>query len=173
MRALKIDFAPKRQLPAWAWYTASAILFAIAAQQGWAAWQLREKTLAIEAQIAQLQAKAAQAERERREAEARANIPPPYAKEAAELARVAAFPIEKVFARIEAVQIGSVKMTSLDISPVDGTVRIEIEFGDETALLHYVEALNDGEARPRWLLAEARMNTPGSPNVATLTSHWP
>jgi hypothetical protein len=156
MRALNVNFAPKRPWPAWAWVGASALLMAVAARQGSAAWHLRQQTQAIDAKVARLQAAQARAARAHADAEALARQPAPYAQDAAAEADTAAYPTEGVLAALESVQIGGIKVSAIEISPAEHTTRLQIEFTDQTALLHYLEALNDGSTLGRWSLIKVR-----------------
>lgn len=156
MRRLNINFAPKRQLPTWVWHSAAALLFAVALQQTGFAWKLKEQTASIDAQVASLRNKRKMTEQQRREAEAKAQQIAPYARDAAELVRVASYPIEAVLGSLEALQISGIKLTALDISPRERAARAEVEFNDTSALLHYMEALNDGTALGRWSLMQVQ-----------------
>jgi hypothetical protein len=171
MRPLKVNFVPPRRVPAWVLYAVAAVLFAVAGYQGWQAWRLSRELRATEAEVAALQAKIDQARQAQREALQRLQQEPPYAKDAAAIAKVAEFPLEKVFASIESARVQGVKVTSLDVAPVEGTARAEVEFADYEALAHYLEALNAGEPAPRWTLMRTQ-SAGGVPNSATISSRW-
>jgi hypothetical protein len=176
MRRLDIDFAPKRLLPAWAWHVASAALWALAFQQGWSAWTLHSASQALQSRVASLQAKQDAAVRQEREAEDKANMTPPYAKDAAEIARVAAYPTEAALATLESTQIAGIKLIALDISPKDQIVQVDVEYSDQTALVHYLEALNDNKAAGTWDLRQAQPTKEGGTskgNARLVTTRYP
>ncbi|HET9645624.1 MAG TPA: hypothetical protein VFP68_20215 [Burkholderiaceae bacterium] len=168
MKALKVNFAPRRRLPVWCWYLPGALVFGIAAQQGWQAWRLREQTELLRAESVRLSAQIDQA----RVAAQRPVSPPLYAKDAAEIARVASFPLNAVLTAVESARVQTVKMTSLEISAGEYAVRAGLEFGDYNALAEYLEAINAGEARARWHLVQAQLGSSGAPNTATIASRW-
>jgi hypothetical protein len=172
MKALKVEFAPPRRVPSWVLYLASALLLAVAAQQGREAWRLHQQAKSVEAEIAVLRLKIEQAQQAQREALERSRAEPPYAKDLAEIARVAAFPIERVFASIESARVVGVRLTALDVSPPEGTARAELEFSDHDALLSYLDAINAGEEKRRWTLVQAQLGSGGSANTATISSKW-
>jgi hypothetical protein len=100
MRRLDIDFAPKRPLPAWAWYGTSALLLALAIQQSWSACNLQEQVRTWEGQVAAVAAKHDAIARQQREAEAKASRAMPYAKDAVELGHIASYPMDAVLATL-------------------------------------------------------------------------
>jgi hypothetical protein len=168
MKPLKVNFAPRRRLSAWCWYFPSLFVFGIAAEQGWQAWHLREQVEPVQAERTRLSAQIEQA----RTAVARPVSPPPYAKDAAEIARMASFPMNAVFTAIESAQVPTVRMTSLEISAGERTVRAGLEFADYKGLGDYLEAINAGEGRARWRLMQAQLASGGAPNTATISSQW-
>jgi hypothetical protein len=172
VRPLRIDFVPRRHPPAWLWYLASAILAGVAVQQGWTAWQLSRQASAAEVKVSELRLKIERVERAHQRAHAEQAIEPPYAKDAAAIAKVAAFPVEQVFASIESAQVSGVRLTSLDVSATGGTARVELEFSDSAALSNYLAAINAGEEQPRWRLVQARMGLSGTPSTATIAARW-
>lgn len=172
MKALKVEFAPPRRVPPWVLYLASALLLALAAQQGCEAWRLHLQAESVEMEIAALKVKIEQAQQARREALERQRAEPPYAKDLAEIARVAAFPIDRVFASIESARVIGVRLTALDVSPPEGAARAELEFSDHEALFNYLDAINAGEDKRRWTLVQAQLGSGGNANTATITSKW-
>lgn len=172
MKPLTVEFLPPRRLPSWVWYAGSALLFTVAGQQGLQTWRAAQQLKATQGEIAALQAKLEQARQAQREAQERLQKEPPYAKDAAAIAKVAAFPLERVFASIESARVQGVRITALDVAPADGTARAEIEFSDYEALSRYLEALNAGEPVPRWTLVRTQ-SAGGAPNTATVKASWP
>lgn len=170
MRALKVEFAPRRKLPVAAWYAMAVVLAALAAQQGVEAWQLTQRQQALRAKVDQLRGESDRQEQLREEAKAKASMPLPYAQDAAAVAKLARFPIERLLATLESVQIVGVKVVSLNVEPAQGEVRMEVEYPDQGALLKYLAALNSTEG-PAWRLQQAQFAAT-QPGTATLVSQW-
>ncbi len=173
MKPLKVDFAPRRRAPASLWLSITLIALGVSAQQGWQAWQARERLQSAKAQVARLIEQQDQAQRARRAAESRPVVEPPYARDLAALSKAAAFPLAAVFASVEAARVPGVRVTALEASPAEGTVRAELEFSDLDALGRYVGELNAGEPKPRWTLQGAKTGAAGAPGTASVASTWP
>lgn len=170
MKALKIEFAPPRRVSPGLLYGLALALTVLAGQQGWEAWQLQQQNRVIEAEILSL---TAQLEQAQREAQARVKPPPPYLADALAVARLAAFPVNCVFTALEATRVEGVRLTVLDIAADEGKVKVELEFSDHEALLRYLEQLNAGEAKQRWMLQQARSaQAPGGQGAASIYSAW-
>lgn len=116
MRALKVEFAAKKAVPRWLWFGLTLVFGALAAHQGWQAWVLQERVQALRAEIEVLAAqqfgRTAQAQRE---AVARLPVERPYARDAAAVAKIAAFPLDRVFASLESAQVQGVKLTGMNL----------------------------------------------------------
>jgi type II secretory pathway pseudopilin PulG len=172
VKPLKVEFLPPRKVPGWVWHVGSVVLLAVAAHQGWQAWRAWQELRVKESQIADLRAKIEQARQAQREALERQRAVPPYAQDAAEIAKVAGFPIERVFASTESARVQGVKVTSLEMSAIEGVAKVDLEFADHDTLLRYLEAINAGEEKPRWRLVQAQLGSAGASNVASIASHW-
>ena len=149
------------------------LLLAVALQQGWSAWQRVHEVRTLEAQNAALQSALERARQVQQEAQQQAAQAPPYAGDLAAITKVAAFPVERVFASIESARVQGVKLTALDIAPAEGRAKAELEFTDHDALLRYLEALNAGEDKPRWSLVQSQLGASGAVKTATIVSTWP
>lgn len=176
MRALNAEFAPPRRMPAWVWIGLSIACLVIAGHQGREAWQLHQQVASMRKEAVALSAQIEASRQAQREAEERARTPPPYAKDAAAIAKMAAFPLDRVLRVLETVRVEGVRLTSLDISTSEGTVRAELAYSNLDVLLRYVDDLNAGEAVPRWRLLQAQTAvqgpTSGPAGTATITSEW-
>jgi len=173
VKVLDVDFAPKRPLPAWMWVGLTLIFAAIAAQQGWQAWKLRQRALTATDEAAALSAQIERAQQARREAQTRARVQPPYAKDAAAIAQMATFPLDRVLRVLESVRVQGVKLKALDISAAEGSVRVELEYTANDALMSYMDEINAGEAKPRWQMLQAQAGSgPGAASMATIASQW-
>jgi hypothetical protein len=174
MRALKVEFAARKPVPQWLWVVATLAFGALALHQGWQAWALQERVTALRGEADALATE--QVERStqaRRETAGRVRVEPAYARDAAAIAKIARFPLDRVLVSLESAQVQGVKVTSLELSAVEATARAELEFADHAALLNYLEAINAGEPQPRWALMRAQMApSPGGPNVASISSSW-
>jgi hypothetical protein len=172
MKPLSVEFAPKRPLPAWVWVMASVLMLGVAAQQGWDAWRLTSKLHAAQVEHAGLKARLDHAARARREAEAALRAEPAYAKDLAAIAKMASFPLDRVLASVESAQVVGARLTSIEVSAVEGVATAELEFSDQQALGAYLDAVNAGESEPRWRLVQARAGTQGAPGTASIVSSW-
>lgn len=174
MRALKVEFAARRPLPRWLWAVVTLAFGALALHQGWQAWALQERVAALRGEADALATKHAERSAQaRREIEGRVRVEPAYARDAAVVARIAGFPLDRVLVSLESAQVLGVKLTSLEVSAVESTARAELEFADHAALLNYLEAINAGEPTPRWALARAQIApVAGGSNVASIVSRW-
>ncbi|MED5621561.1 hypothetical protein [Ideonella sp. BN130291] len=169
MKALDVDFAAKRRGPVWLGYVAAAVLALIAIQQGLLAWRLQERWSTLQSEMAGLSARIELARQAQRAAAEDRSVEPAYAKDAAALAHVSAFPLDKVFAAVEAARVEGVKVTALEVSANIGTARVDVECVGYDALLKYMAALNAGEMPARWRLRQAQA---GDLLRASLESQW-
>jgi hypothetical protein len=173
MKALKADFAVRRPIGAWPWAVAISVLSLLTAYQGWRAWGPQARVRVLQEEHESLKRKMDVVSQARRDAIARSNVIPAYAADAAAVAKMAGFPLDRVLQSLESAQVQSVKVTGLEISASEGSVRTELEFADHAALLGYIEALNAGEPRARWVLLQTQIGSAaGAGNVGVIVSHW-
>jgi hypothetical protein len=137
----------------------------------WLAWGDWQRLVEAKRQRDAMQAQLNQREQELRDEQARLAIPKPYAKDAQAILRIASFPSDQVLKALEATQIEGVKVTSIDLSPEAGTARVELEFTDQGQLMRYIDDINAGESKPRWVLQQAKMQKQGV-GTAVLSSSW-
>jgi len=172
MKPVHVNFVPPRRWPARWMNAVSVLLLLVAAHQGWQAWESYQQLKRTQALIAQVRAQAEQMALQQRERAAK-NVESDAARRERELAaRLAAFPLDQVFASVESAQVSGVVVTLLDIDAAEGTVRLEVEFVDLDALLKYVSALNAGEPTPRWRLWSTRAGQQGQPGKGALNGRW-
>lgn len=169
MRALKVNFLPKSKAGARWSMALSAALLCVAAQQAWLSVEAYKKLKALEAEVAR--------QTEEREAAAAADrirsqtpaAEPPYAKDAAAIARIASFDTAGIFAAIEATQVRGVRVTQLEILPAESVARVELEILEPKALTEYLEVINVGvDTGPRWHLVRTRAGLGANPGSAEL-----
>lgn len=173
MREIKADFALRRATGAWPWIATVTVFALLAAGQGWRAWTLHGRVYALQIQREELTRQLDATSEAHRESAARLAVKPAYTADAAAIAKMAAFPLDRVLSSLESVQSLGVKVTSLEVSAAAGTVRAELEFADHAALLGYLEAINAGEPRPRWVLMQAQVSpTASAGNVGLIGSSW-
>jgi len=173
MKTLNVEFAPRQPVPLWIWIVLASLLLALAAHQAWLAWNLTGKLKLAERESVELSGQLDRATQQRQEALARAHVELPYAQDAAAVARLAAFPIDRVLGSLEAAQVQGIKLTALDVSATEGSVKAELEFTDNDTLMHYLAELNAGEPKPRWRLIQAQTNAAaGAGNTASIGSTW-
>jgi len=173
MKALKADFARKRPIGAWPWVLLILVLGSVVAYQGWRAWAQQTRVLALQQERAGLTQQLDLASQARRDAVARSSVIPVYASDAAAVAKVAGFALDRVLLSLESAQVQGVKVSGLEISATEGTARAELEFADHTTLLAYLGAINAGEPKPRWILLQAQVaSAAGIGNTGTIVSSW-
>jgi hypothetical protein len=173
MRALKVEFVARKPTRGWIWTGLSLALCVFAADQGWRARVLQQQVQALRAEAEVLAQKNDRARQASSVAAARSAVEPAYAKDAAAVAKIAGFPLDRVLASLESAQVIGVKVSGLEVSAGEATARAELEFSDHPSLLNYLEAINAGEPKPRWVLQRAQIAhaTSGS-NTATIISNW-
>lgn len=173
MKPLAVDFAAPRRVSPWLWGGLAFAFVVLAADQAWQAWGLQQQLSAMEQQAATLSEQLRRAQQIKDEAEARARIEPPYARDAAAVARMAGFPLNRMLTALEHARVQGIKLTALDISAEEGAVRAELEYADNEALMRYLEELNVGEPTPRWRLMQAQNGSGvGATNSASIASTW-
>lgn len=173
MKALKADFALKRPIGAWPWVLLILVLGSFAAYQGWRAWAQQTRVLVLQKEHASLTQQLDLASQARRDAVARSSVIPIYASDAAAVAKVAAFPVDRVLLSLESAQVQGMKVTGLEVSASEGRARAELEFADHATLLAYLEAINAGEPKPRWVLLQAQSTAAaGAGSTGAIVSNW-
>jgi hypothetical protein len=73
-----------------------------------------------------------------------------------------AFPWREKLAAVEGAADVGVRVTSLRFSALDGTLRLEVAYGDKTKLLDYVERLNAGLQTAAWKIENVRWSAQGT-----------
>ena len=98
----------------------------------------------------------------------------PYARQDEDIARLARFDIDGVFTSAESAQVSGVRAMSVEISPADATVRLQIEAPAVQAVLDYVDALNAGLPVPAWRVArvDGVAGGAGASVKAQIDGHW-
>ncbi len=173
MKRLKVEFARPHETAWWLPAGLCAALLLAAARQGEEAWSTHKRAAVVEREAAaltvQLEA-AMQAQRGAMESLARL---PLYANDAAALAKMASFPVDRVFTALESTQVEGVKLTAIEITAHDGEVRVNLEFAEYAMLLRYLEEINAGEPTPRWALLQAQITQYATiPNSGVIVSRW-
>jgi len=172
MRTLAVEFAPESP---WRGRVLNLMLMVsvfCAAGASWHAWADWEKLKTARREVQELQAKLSAREQQAREQAALLARPKPYAKDVAEIVRVASFPTGQVLSALENTQIEGVRVTSIDLNPETATAKVELEFFDQVQLMKYLEEINAGEEKSRWVLLQAKMQKGLVGNKATLMSNW-
>src|SRR2546425_1329554 len=120
MRTLKVEFAPKRQVPTSLWAALGIALGLLAVQQAWQAWTLQGQLRAAESEVATLSTQIDRAEQARRDAADQQRTEPLYARDAAAVAKLAGFPLARVLASLEQTRVPGVRLTALEIAAAEG-----------------------------------------------------
>jgi len=98
----------------------------------------------------------------------------PFARQDEELARLAAFDLDGVFASAESAQVSGVRALSIEMSPADGSARLQVEASAVPSVLDYVDALNAGLPTPAWRIArvDGAGSGAGGGTRAQVEGHW-
>lgn len=183
MRRVKAEFRPR-------WQPGRAVLAALAALGicvalaiGAAVWT-HQRVVTMRAQVAQL------VEDERNNVHPQAaRVVPPYDASARQFLRERGSGWAPMLRTLESGAMVGVTATSVEFSATDGSARVELNYSDSTALLDYLDRINEGASPavgvPRWNLVETRapqsagtsnVSTPGATrsgdSVATIRSTW-
>jgi hypothetical protein len=157
MRTLDVDFIdrrPGRWRPVLLWTLAIA-LCALAGGMAWQAWRLDARVGEQRRETARLSEAIAQRQQAAGAPAVASQAAPPYAADAAEVARIAAFAAQQALAAIESAAVQGINVQSVNVDAVKRDVQLEVQFADYPALLAYIEQLNAGEPAPRWRLSSA------------------
>ena len=173
MKLLHADFAVRRSMGAWPWVLLALLLSVFAGYQGWRAWNQQISVSALQKEQESLRQQVDLASQAQRETFSRLSAKPAYAADAAAIAKMASFPLARVLSAMESARVEGVRLTGLEISASEGSVRAELEFAEHSALLNYLEAINAGEPAPRWLLLQAQISpTAPASNLGVIVSTW-
>ena len=173
MRALNVEFVARRPVSPSLLGALTLALLLFAGHQGWQAWRLHEQVVAVESEISKLTLQLDRTLQAKRDIASHVPVEPAYARDALAVAKVAAFPVDRVLVSIEGARVQGVRLTALDISAAENTASADLEFTDHDALMRYLEDINAGEERPRWRLVQAQTASAGTGvSTATIRSTW-
>lgn len=157
MKVLSVDFVPAKPFPLWGRVLILLLLVLACVYQGKRAYELHLQLKQAQQALIQASAELAQLEQQRQAAEKNAvKPPPPYLEDALAVAQLAKLSVPDILAAVESARVPGVRLTSLDASAKDLSVRIEIEFDDQKALLPYLAALNAHASGIKWQLSQAQ-----------------
>ncbi|MEF7613645.1 hypothetical protein V4F39_06955 [Aquincola sp. MAHUQ-54] len=97
---------------------------------------------------------------------------PPYATQAWKIVKIQSFDIDAVLRMIEHARQPGVRVTSLEIDPEGERASLELEAGARVAMVAYLDDLNAGLERPRWILTRAQWAT-GTAKLAARVEYRP
>lgn len=157
MRALPVNLVNPRPWRTWAGALVFVAATAVAAAQGWRAWQAYMATRNLQRQ-SQQQAPHTDQSATAPVAIDSTTIEPAYAADAAAVAKLASFDVAGVLANIEAAKVLGVRVVSIEIAAAEATTRIEIESPDHQAAVQYTAALNKADKSHRWDLSRAQLH---------------
>lgn len=129
---------------------------AIAAVQGWRAWQALRVMRDIQFQ-SQQQAPRTDPSATRPVTTASPATEPAYAADAAAIAKLARFDIAGVLANIEAAKVPGIRVVSIEMAAIESTTRVEIESPDQQAVIQYLAKLNNADKSHRWGLMRTQL----------------
>jgi len=157
VKPLSINFVPPKPFPIWARVVVLLLLMVMCAYQGKRAYDLHVQLKQTEQELIQASAELAQLEQQRQEAEKnQVKPPPPYLEDALAVAQLAKLSMPDVLSAVESPRVPGVRLTSLEASAKDLSVRIDVEFDDQKVLLRYLDELNAHRSGIRWQLVQAQ-----------------
>ena len=173
MKALSIEFAPRRPRSLWLW--ALALVFAVvAASQGWRAWSIQRAWLVADQEVLRLAVRAHDYDLAPRDGPDPTKAETRYFADAAAVADLASFPTARVLSALEGALREGVRLTSVELRPGEGAALVGVEYLEPRSLTEFVDELNVGEPRPRWSPLTLRAGTsPSEMKVASLIARWP
>jgi hypothetical protein len=95
-----------------------------------------------------------------------------YRDDAMSIALQRRFLLDLALASVEHAQVAGVRVKALDASSSTGSMKVEIEYGDQESLLKYVEDINAGESMTRWSLVQAQALQTGAGGSAVIAANW-
>jgi hypothetical protein len=175
VRRLTVDLRSHPPPPRWAWGVAG-VLFAAAIVLGVVTFRESQKLDALKAQKEELLRQLAEPAKPSPVVTQKM----PYDASAREMLALATSEWPAMLTALESVEIVGVTPTSVEIAVPERWIRVEVEFADYEKLLAYVDGLNAGEPRPRWVLLQAQSNTrsgsasssPLSMSTASVKGAW-
>lgn len=168
MKALSVEFAPRRSGSLW-WWALALVFVAVAASQGWRAWSMGRAWLAAGQEVVRLSVLASNQDTNSGDGNHTARSEPKYLADAATVAAIASFPTARVLSALEGSHRKGVSLTSVELRPGEGAARVDVEYLEPSSLTDFVDELNVGEPRPRWSPLTLRTGTSSSETkVATL-----
>lgn len=172
MKALSVDFAPRRSRRIW-WWALATVLMTVAASQGWRAWSIHRAWLAADREVLRLSVLANDRDAASRDGRDLASAEPPYLSDATAVAALVSFPTSRVLAALENARNDGVRLTSLDLQPSEGLARIEVKYLEPRFVTQLTDELNAGEPRPRWSPVALRASaSQDEANSASLAGRW-
>jgi len=162
MRTTDIDFM-QRNPPRWLWLpaamlaAASLVLLVSDARQ-------RTQTDRIRAILGEVQASHATDV-----GSPAVTQPKPYQNSAGQLVRELRAPWPAALAALEGVSVEGVRIVAVDIAPLAGEVRLELQYEDMSQLLRLVEELNVGHEKQVWTLVHVASAAPPTRASAKLS----
>ena len=151
MKALGVDFRSPKRPPRSAW-ASLCVLVLISGFLTVVASVESKRLKQLVGTLSELQAQASARNSEPTPAPRKM----PYDLSARAFIAQAASPWPSLLTALETVDVPGVTPTSIDVSPEERTLRLEVEFTDYATLLSYVDALNAGEPSKLWTMSEAR-----------------
>lgn len=177
MKTLTVDLRSPSRPPKWAWGVVG-LLAVVAVVMGLLVHRESRKLDELKAQLIDLRQQLA-------------SPPPvptvvaqkmPYDASAREMLALATSEWPSMLTALESVEMVGVTPISLEISPAERWISVEVEFADYAKLLEYVDGLNLGDPKPRWGLVQAQTNPSsrsasagaavGALSTATLRGTW-
>lgn len=156
---LSLDFIPRRQHP-WAWYGLLAVALTSTALLGWRWQDAHQDSLALQTQLAQVNAQLDARRREAQRSAALAPVEQARMKAEQQVAAALYYPWNNVLATLE--QADTTNLAVLSFSHEQGgRSNLTVEAENNDALMRFVASLNDGDESERWYVASYQVQ-PGS-----------
>ena len=172
MRSLDIDLSTRPAVATWFCVAIALGGSGMAAWWGWSAWQLGHEVTRATVRANKASA-LLQATRQRAAPPAIAASDAPFAQDAFQIAERASFDAGRILATLESPRVLGARVVVIEVSAVDRSARVELEFVDATALHGYLDDINAGEPTRRWNLTRVS----GAPNSgemgrAAIEAQW-
>lgn len=169
MRPLQVEFVRRPSTGAWFWAMAALLLAALAIRDSWHAATLLLELQTVRREAASSAARVSAGSADLLQPRAPA-APPPYESDAAAIAAVAAFDTSGVLDAVEAVQVPGVRLTNLDVSAVEGSIRANLEVTELRDALRYVDQINVADSLRRWSIVGMQAGLASSPGTAAVVA---
>ncbi len=151
MKPVQVDFRSRRG-PARGLWVLTAVWWALAAALGVGAANTHQ-------QVKQLRVQSAAMRNAQAMTTTPAEVEPravPYEASAQEMLHELSSKWPRMLIALEGTKAAGVSIMAVEVAPLEGKLRLEVQFTSYDALMKYLDELNEGEPVPRWALQQAQ-----------------